>query len=76
MDDPLECYNAMTDKPATSDRNYFWDFWVYQWFLNDKQWYDNKMYAQRLSYEHYKSYMINDENLTNQLIQDYFEGKF
>ena len=74
--DPLDVYEAMVRKPKdNADRNYFWDWWVFKWFLNDQRWYQDKVYQQPLRYEHYKSYMVNDEQLTDELLEDYFAGK-
>lgn len=71
--DPAYTYKQLTQAiPAKAEdkNNYFWSWWHFNWLLTDKMWYDSKVYAQQISYEQYKTYMIGDEALETQLLQD------
>lgn len=48
--------------------NWFWMWWQFKWMQDDWQFITNKVYNQPISYDHYKSYMLHDEKLEQDLL--------
>lgn len=70
--DPEKTYNKLIKAPVQSGEgsNWYWSWWQFNWLLNDQLWYNSKVYAQQLTYEQFKAYMLNDDQLEKQLLED------
>lgn len=60
----------LLNEPATdgNEHNWFWMWWKFKYMQDDWNYINGKVYNQPITYSHYKSYMLHDEQLENDLL--------
>lgn len=53
---------------AGQPHNWYWMWWKLKWMQDDWNWVNDKVHLQPITYDHYKTYMINCEILEQDLM--------
>jgi arginine utilization protein RocB len=75
---PQQMFAKLTQTKAKEGykNNSFWSWWMFNWLLDDREFCVLTNTLKTMTYQAYKSYMVNNEELTKQLMQQVNDKNF